>query len=43
MPGDLRLFRMLTNGEWNDDEFLVLEPGQSIQPNYDWDRIIKAE
>jgi hypothetical protein len=43
LPGDLRLFRMLTSGEWNDDEFLVLEPGEAIQSNYDWDRIIKAE
>ena len=43
LPGDLRLFRMLTNGDWNDDEFLVLEPGESIQSNYDWDRIIKAD
>lgn len=43
LPGDIRLIRMLTAGEWNDDEFQVIQPGQTITPMYDWDRIIAAE
>jgi hypothetical protein len=30
LPGDLRLIRMLIEGDWPDDEFLVLEPGSEI-------------
>lgn len=40
--GDIRLFLKLTAGEWDDEDFLVLEPGEPIEPCYDWDRIIRA-
>jgi hypothetical protein len=30
LPGDLRLIRMLIEGDWPEDEFLVLEPGSEI-------------
>jgi len=43
LPGDMRLIRLLVNGEWSEDEFLVLEPGQKIGGVYDWDRIVRAE
>lgn len=42
LRGDIRLFLKLTRGEWDDDEFLVLEPGQQVTPCYDWDRIVSA-
>ena len=40
--GDIRLFLKLTAGEWDDEEFLVLDPGVPVEPCYDWDRIIRA-
>lgn len=43
LPGDIRLIRMLTAGEWNDEEFQVIPPGRTIVATWDWDRIIAAE
>ena len=42
LRGDLRLIRMLVNGEWDPKEFLVVEPGQRIVARYD-EGIIRAE
>jgi hypothetical protein len=30
LPGDLRLIRMLIEGDWPDNEFLVIKPGAEI-------------
>jgi hypothetical protein len=43
LPGDMRLIRGLVAGDWSDEEFLALEPGERIGGVYDWDRIVKAE
>lgn len=43
LRGDLRLIRMLTAGEWSDEEFQTVQPGQQITATYDWDRIISSE
>jgi hypothetical protein len=42
LEGSLRLFRQLTAGDWNDEDFLIVEPGERIAPTYDWDRVIDA-
>jgi len=42
LRGDLRLIRMLVNGEWDPKEFLVVQPGQRIVARYD-SEIIRAE
>lgn len=42
LRGDMRLIRELINGNWNTDEFLVVSPGQTVEPVYDWDRIVEA-
>ena len=34
VDGDLRLLRMMTDGTWNDREFLILKPGERIAPDY---------
>jgi len=41
IEGDLALLTRLLDGPWNDDEFLVVEPGRQIAQSYD-ERIIKA-
>jgi len=43
LQGSMRLIRGLIEGGWNDEDYLVLEPGQKIGGVYDWDRIVKAE
>ena len=41
MQGDTRLMRMLMHGEWDPEEFLVVQPGQAIGQSYK-DDIVKA-
>ena len=31
---DLRLLRMMVEGAWNEEEFLILKPGERIAPDY---------
>ena len=31
---NLRLLRMMTDGTWNEEEFLILKPGERIAPDY---------
>lgn len=42
LHGSLRLFRALTAGDWNEEEFLIVEPGGTVEPTYDWDQIIRS-
>ena len=42
VQGDMRLIRSLVNGEWNDKEFLVLEPGYRVVARHD-DMVISSE
>jgi hypothetical protein len=41
LPGDLRLFEKLLAGDWNDQDFLVVRPGEKVVPTFD-QRIIGA-
>lgn len=41
VQGDLRLLQKLVDAQWDPEEFLVLEPGQEIIPEYT-DRIITS-
>ena len=38
LPGDLTLLQQLVNGDWTED-FLVLQPGQQVEPTFDNDVI----
>jgi hypothetical protein len=42
VPGNIRLIRMLIDGDWNPEEFLVVEPGQKVRAVYDWEEIVRA-
>jgi hypothetical protein len=42
VQGNLDFFRRLVNGEWNDEDFLVAQPGERIETCYD-DRVIQIE
>jgi hypothetical protein len=42
VEGSLALLRALTAGDWNPDDFLVVQPGQSIAGVYDWSEIVRA-
>ncbi|MFC1716685.1 DUF1638 domain-containing protein [Candidatus Poribacteria bacterium] len=35
LPGDMRLIRKLIDGEWAEDEFLTVPPGEQIIASYD--------
>ncbi len=41
IEGDDRLLRALIAGDWSEDEFLIVPPGQSISPSHD-DCILRA-
>lgn len=41
LPGRLDLFLSLVNGEWDEERFLTVQPGQMIQQAYD-ERIVQA-
>lgn len=42
VQGDLRLIRQLVDGQWDEEDFLVVPPGYRIAPSFD-ERIIVAE
>lgn len=42
LSGDLSLLRRLLEGDWNEDDFLVVSPGKTIQFDYG-DAIIRCE
>ncbi|MCP4753259.1 MAG: hypothetical protein GY866_20405, partial [Proteobacteria bacterium] len=43
LKGDLRLFRQLVDGQWDEADFLVVPPGHTIQTAFEPDVILKAE
>ncbi len=43
LDGSIRLIRDLVFGEWNSDDFLIVEPHHRITGLYDWDEIIRAK
>lgn len=40
--GDTELFRRLLDGEWNEEDFLVVNPGETLKPSHD-DAIIATQ
>ncbi len=43
IEGSTDLIRKMVNGDWNDEDFLVLKPGQAIAPVYDHDEVVRAD
>jgi hypothetical protein len=42
IEGSSRLLRALVAGDWDEEEFLVVRPGQRIEAIYDHERIVEA-
>ena len=42
IEGSLELIRKLIFGEWNEQDFLVVQEGESITGVYDWDAVVKT-
>jgi hypothetical protein len=40
IEGNMRLIDNLIKGIWNEDEFLLLKPGQTVKPCYDFEKVI---
>ena len=40
--GDMNLFMRMMDGEWDENDYLVIKPGEKVRPSYD-DEIIKTE
>jgi len=43
VAGDMRLLKMLINGDWPNEEFLLIPPGNKIRATYDLDRVMEAD
>ncbi len=43
LKGSPDLMQKLVDGDWNDDEFLIVEPGREIKDNLTEEGIIKAQ
>lgn len=42
LEGSLRIIRKLIDGQWDEEDFLVVPPGQKTEGVYDWEEIIRA-
>lgn len=40
VKGSTRIIDKLLRGEWNEEEFLIVRPGEEIMPVYDHDRVM---
>ena len=43
IDGDMSLMERFINGDWNEEDFIVLEPGETAVQSYDDDILRKAE
>ena len=43
VQGNVELLRRAVAGEWDDESFLILAPGEKVRQTGDWQEIIRAE
>jgi hypothetical protein len=43
LEGDMRLIKALIHGDWPEEEFLTISPGETTKAVYDYERIVSAE
>lgn len=43
LEGDIRLVQQLINGEWPEEEYLIVQPGKITAGVYDFKEVIRAE
>lgn len=41
--GSINLIKKLLSGDWNEAEFLTVNPGETIDPVYDWDKVVQSK
>ena len=41
--GSISIIKKLLNGHWDTENFICLNPGEVIDPVYDWDRVVEAK
>lgn len=42
LDGDMRLIRRLIDGDWNEEEYLIVKPGETIKAVYDHEKIMSV-
>lgn len=42
LQGDMRLIRKLVDGEWDEEEFLIVQPGKMIKSQYDYEKVVSS-
>jgi hypothetical protein len=40
LDGDMRIINALIQGDWNNEDFLIVPPGKQIKAVYDYDKVI---
>jgi hypothetical protein len=43
LEGDMRLIQGLIDARWNPEDYLVVNPGETIAGVYDWTEIVRSE
>lgn len=42
LEGDIRLIRDLIHGNWNEQDYLIVPPGETIEGVYDYEQVIRV-
>ncbi|MBI2497593.1 MAG: DUF1638 domain-containing protein [Opitutae bacterium] len=43
LEGNIRLIQILLQGDWDEQEYLIVPPARAIEGVYDWDQVMRAK